>query len=103
MFFCPALEDEVIRIAGQLPNERLLCVLCYRCKRIVLAYPRTEPEGAALEVRFKDGFQHELGGSLYDPVTYRGDTQRPKFAVRFGDEYSPDGHGTVGLLSHGFP
>ena len=46
-----------------------------------------EPVGIRLEAAFPLGFQSHLNDGLHDPVPYRGNSQRPLFAITFGYVY----------------
>ena len=62
---------------------------------IVRRPPRAEPEAARQEVRLEDRLKHDLHRGLHNPVTHRGDRQRPALgAARLGDQHLPRRHGT---------
>ncbi len=66
---------------------------------IVRRPPRAEPETARQEVRLEDRLEHDLAGGLHDPVTDRGDRQRPALAAaRLRDEHPSRGQRTPHAL-----
>jgi hypothetical protein len=51
---------------------------------------RSEPKRAVEHVGFEDRLEHDLHRRLHDPVTHRGDRQRPPFVpTRLRDEHPP--------------
>ena len=57
---------------------------------IVRRPPRAKPKGAVQHVGFEDRLEHDPHRRLHDPVTHRGNRQRPLLtATRLGDEHPP--------------
>ena len=57
---------------------------------IVRRAPRAEPETARQEIRLEDRLEHDLRGSLHDPVADSRNRQRPLLVrTRLGDEHPP--------------
>ena len=57
----------------------------YGVERSMRVPPRTESEGAALEVRLEDRFDHQEHRHWGDAVAHRRNPQRPHPAIRLGN------------------